>query len=96
MSWDWVQHGLGPMWKPFLVGCGLTGALFGLVGYALLDVAVALQRAQEIPRTRRARPAAISCFSTRFPRFDFEDAVHARREAPVVRHHDEAGRRARG
>ena len=38
MSWDWVQHGLGPMWKPFLVGCGLTGALFGLVGYALLDL----------------------------------------------------------
>ena len=38
MSWDWVQHGLGPMWKPFLVGCGLTGALFGLVGYALLDI----------------------------------------------------------
>ena len=38
MSWDWVQHGLGPMWKPFLVGCGLTGALVGLVGYALLDV----------------------------------------------------------
>jgi uncharacterized protein (DUF2062 family) len=38
MSWEWVQHGLGPMWKPFLVGCGLTGALVGLVGYALLDV----------------------------------------------------------
>jgi len=38
MSWDWVQHGLGPMWKPFLIGCGLTGALFGLVGYALLDL----------------------------------------------------------
>ena len=38
MSWDWVQDGLGPMWKPFLVGCGLTGALIGLVGYALLDV----------------------------------------------------------
>ena len=38
MSWEWVQNGLGPMWKPFLVGCGLTGALFGLVGYALLDL----------------------------------------------------------
>lgn len=38
MSWDWVQNGLGPMWKPFLVGCGLTGALCGLLGYALLDV----------------------------------------------------------
>jgi uncharacterized protein (DUF2062 family) len=38
MSWDWLQHGLGPMWKPFLVGCGVTGALVGLVGYALLDI----------------------------------------------------------
>jgi uncharacterized protein (DUF2062 family) len=38
MSWEWVQHGLGPMWKPFLVGCGLTGALVGLTGYALLDI----------------------------------------------------------
>ena len=38
MSWDWVQHGLGPMWKPFLIGCGLTGALLGLLGYALLDI----------------------------------------------------------
>ena len=38
MSWEWVQNGLGPMWKPFLVGCGLTGALVGLSGYALLDV----------------------------------------------------------
>jgi hypothetical protein len=38
MSWDWVQHGLGPMWKPFLVGCALTGALSGLVGWVLLDL----------------------------------------------------------
>jgi uncharacterized protein (DUF2062 family) len=38
MSWNWVQHGLGPMWKPFLVGCGITGALIGLLGYVLLDV----------------------------------------------------------
>jgi uncharacterized protein (DUF2062 family) len=38
MSWQWVQHGLGPMWKPFLIGCGLTGTLVGLTGYALLDL----------------------------------------------------------
>jgi uncharacterized protein (DUF2062 family) len=38
MSWDWVQHGLGPMWKPFLAGCAITGTLVGLVGWALLDV----------------------------------------------------------
>ena len=38
MSWDWVQNGLGPMWKPFLIGCGITGALLGLIGFALLDI----------------------------------------------------------
>jgi uncharacterized protein (DUF2062 family) len=38
MSWDWVQNGLGPVWKPFLIGCAVTGALFGLLGYALLDL----------------------------------------------------------
>ena len=38
LSWDWLANGLGPVWKPFLVGCAVTGGLFGLVGYALLDV----------------------------------------------------------
>jgi uncharacterized protein (DUF2062 family) len=38
LSWDWLAKGLGPIWKPFLVGCAVTGALFGLVGYLLLDV----------------------------------------------------------
>ena len=38
LSWEWLHKGLGPIWKPFLVGCAVTGALFGLVGYALLDV----------------------------------------------------------
>jgi uncharacterized protein len=38
LTWDWLQQGLGPIWKPFLVGCAVTGSLFGLVGYALLDV----------------------------------------------------------
>ncbi|HUQ09513.1 MAG TPA: DUF2062 domain-containing protein [Steroidobacteraceae bacterium] len=39
LTWDWLQKGLGPMWKPFLTGCAVTGSLFGLVGYGLLDVA---------------------------------------------------------
>jgi uncharacterized protein len=37
LSWDWLQQGLGPVWKPFLVGCAITGAALGLLGYALLD-----------------------------------------------------------
>ena len=54
MSWDWVQHGLGPMWKPFLIGCGISGVLFGLFGYALLDI---LWR-YSVRKRYRERPAA--------------------------------------
>src|SRR5690349_11153143 len=36
LSWDWLQQGLGPIWKPFLVGCAVTGSAFGLLGYAVL------------------------------------------------------------
>ncbi len=39
MSLSWLRDGLGPRWKPFLVGCAVTGALLGLIGYALFDVA---------------------------------------------------------
>jgi len=38
MSLSWLRDGLGARWKPFLVGCAVTGALFGLIGYALFDV----------------------------------------------------------
>ena len=32
-SWDWLQNGLGPMWKPFLVGCLACSALCGVLGW---------------------------------------------------------------
>lgn len=54
MSWDWVQHGLGPIWRPFLVGCAVCGALTGLLGYALLDVAWRLN----VRKRYRARAGA--------------------------------------
>src|SRR3981081_940516 len=39
MSWDWLQNGLGPMWKPFLVGgvgVGVGGGLLGFMGLELV------------------------------------------------------------
>jgi uncharacterized protein (DUF2062 family) len=62
MSWDWVQNGLGPMWKPFLVGCGVTGALFGLLGFALLDL---LWR-YSVRKRYRERPGAANQQSSLF------------------------------
>jgi uncharacterized protein (DUF2062 family) len=38
MSWDWLQNGLGPMWKPFLVGCLVCGVVGGVIGYMALEL----------------------------------------------------------
>jgi uncharacterized protein (DUF2062 family) len=39
MSWDWLQNGLGPMWKPFLVGCLVSGLVSAVLGYMGLELA---------------------------------------------------------
>lgn len=38
LSWDWLQHGLGPMWKPFLLGCLICGAVAGVVGWFTFEM----------------------------------------------------------
>jgi uncharacterized protein (DUF2062 family) len=37
-SWQWLQTGLGPLWKPFLVGCLACAALCGVLGWAGLEL----------------------------------------------------------
>ena len=37
LSWAWLEHGLGPMWLPFLTGCAACAAVFGIGGWLLLD-----------------------------------------------------------
>ena len=36
MSWEWLQTGLLPIWKPFLLGCLALGTASALLGYAVL------------------------------------------------------------
>jgi len=36
MSWAWIQTGLLPIWKPFLLGCLVSGVVAALLGYAIL------------------------------------------------------------
>jgi len=36
MSWQWLTTGLLPIWKPFLLGCLIMGALSALIGHVLL------------------------------------------------------------
>lgn len=37
LSWEWLQHGLGPVWQPFLLGCAICAAATGVLGWALLE-----------------------------------------------------------
>jgi len=36
MSWQWIQTGLLPIWKPFLLGCLVLGAAAAVTGYVIL------------------------------------------------------------
>jgi uncharacterized protein len=38
MSWDWLEHGLGPMWEPFLLGCLVCGVVGGVLGYVVIEL----------------------------------------------------------
>ena len=57
LSWDWLQHGLGPLWQPFLVGCLVCAVVFGLVGWFAVDQAWRTTVRRRLER-RRARSAA--------------------------------------
>jgi len=38
LSWRWLEHGLGPFWKPFLLGCLVSGVIFALLGRWILEL----------------------------------------------------------
>ncbi len=38
LSWDWLQYGLGPVWKPFLVGCLICALGLGYASYLGLEL----------------------------------------------------------
>jgi uncharacterized protein (DUF2062 family) len=38
LSWGWLQNGLGPIWKPFLVGCLVSGVVAGVLGWIALEL----------------------------------------------------------
>lgn len=37
LTWYWLEHGLGPAWKPFLVGCLVCSVVLGLLGRFALE-----------------------------------------------------------
>jgi uncharacterized protein (DUF2062 family) len=54
LSWTWLQYGLGPLWQPFLLGCLVCSATFGLLGWIGLE----LFWRWRVLRQYRGRPAA--------------------------------------
>lgn len=54
MSWRWLEHGLGPAWAPFLLGCLVCSVGLGLLGRCVLE----LIWRQAVLRKYRARPGA--------------------------------------
>ncbi len=39
LTWNWLEHGLGPAWKPFLLGCLVCGIAAGVIGRYVLEYA---------------------------------------------------------
>ena len=39
LNWRWLEHGLGPLWKPFLLGCLIAAVVSGLLGRWGLELA---------------------------------------------------------
>ena len=52
-DFDWLQYGLGPMWRPFLLGCLICSVLAGLTGWIALDLFWRWQVRRQRYRSRR-------------------------------------------
>jgi uncharacterized protein (DUF2062 family) len=37
LTWNWLEHGLGPAWKPFLLGCLVCSIVFGFLARFALE-----------------------------------------------------------
>jgi uncharacterized protein (DUF2062 family) len=37
LDWEWLQYGLGPVWKPFLLGCAVCALVLGVGSYFALE-----------------------------------------------------------
>ena len=57
-SWRWLEHGLGPYWKPFLLGCLVSAVLSGLLGRWGLELAWRATVNRKFRLRRGAAPAA--------------------------------------
>lgn len=55
LSWDWLQNGLGPIWKALLLGCLVSGVAAGYGGYLALELVWKLSGSSQRLRRQRRR-----------------------------------------
>lgn len=55
LSWTWLQHGLGSIWKPFLFGCLVCAVVGGYGSYRIMEL---LWRISTMNRKTARRAAA--------------------------------------
>jgi uncharacterized protein (DUF2062 family) len=58
LSWRWLEHGLGPLWQPFLLGCLVSAIVCGLCGRWGLELAWRQAAGRKFRLRRRESPAA--------------------------------------
>src|SRR5262249_20030094 len=57
-SWRWLEYGLGPYWKPFLLGCLVSAVVAGVLGRWGLELAWRAAVRRQFRRRHRSPPAA--------------------------------------
>ena len=58
LSWRWLEHGLGPFWKPFLLGCLVSAIVFSLLGRWILELVWRSAVRRRFRMRHRLTPAA--------------------------------------
>lgn len=55
LSWEWLGSELAAIWEPFLLGCAISGLVFGALGYALIRLLWRLHIISAIKERKRKR-----------------------------------------
>jgi len=58
LSWHWLEHGLGPLWQPFLLGCLVSAVVFGWLGRWGLELVWRSGVRRKYRARRQGAPAA--------------------------------------
>jgi len=55
LSWEWLGTGLASIWQPFLLGCAVSGLIFGTLGYISIRLLWRLHIIQTLKERRKKR-----------------------------------------